>query len=104
MESRGNSTDEFLVEKLSQGDRSAFEEIYLKYWGKLYSAVYKRVRNAEVAEEIVQDFFVYLWEKRKTFVIHTSFEAYIHTAIGLQLKKWLTGVMQKTMQKLQKKQ
>jgi RNA polymerase sigma-70 factor (family 1) len=89
MESIAHSTDEFLVERLSQSDRQAFEEIYLKYWEKLYSSVYKRVRNGEVAEEIVQDFFVYLWEKRNALVIHTSFEAYIHTAVRYQVLNYL---------------
>lgn len=86
---RKEDTDEFLVEKLSQGDRHAFEKIYLKYWDKLYSSVYKRVRNGEVAEEIVQDFFIYLWEKRSAIVIHTSFEAYIHTAVRYQVLNYL---------------
>lgn len=89
MESITHSTDEFLVERLSQSDRQAFEKIYLKYWDKLYSTVYKRVRNGEVAEEIVQDFFVYLWEKRNALVIHTSFEAYIHTAVRYQVLNYL---------------
>lgn len=81
--------DETLLENLKKGNRDAFEKIYLNYWDKLYSSVYKRVKVTEVAEEIVQDFFVSLWEKRSSIVIHTSFEAYIFTAVRYQVLNYL---------------
>lgn len=89
MESKESIADEILLKSLKKSDRLAFEKIYLKYWDKLFSSVYKRVRNMQIAEEIVQDFFVYLWEKREAIVVHTSFEAYIHTAVRYQVLNYL---------------
>lgn len=89
MPSREDTDDEILLQDLKKGDRFAFETIYLKYWDQLYSSVYKRVKSQEVAQEIVQDFFVSLWEKRTTLSVHTSFEAYIFTAVRYQVLNYL---------------
>lgn len=89
MKNNENISDEILILNLKKDDRTAFEEIYLKYWDKLFSTVYKRVRSIEIAEEVVQDFFVYLWEKRSQIEIHTSLESYMHTAVRYQVLNYL---------------
>lgn len=76
-----NLSDEELSALLLKGDTLAFEEIFNRYWSVLYSAAYKRVKNREGAEEIVQDLFTLLWTKRETIKIHTSLAGYLHTAI-----------------------
>ncbi len=77
--------DESLLQQLKAGSRLAFEHLYLKYWDKLYATVYKRVKDGAIAEEIVQDFFVSLWEKREVLNINTSLEGYIFTAVRYQV-------------------
>ena len=42
----------------------AFNEVYNRYWDMLYHVTLKRLQVKEVAEEIVQDTFIILWEKR----------------------------------------
>ncbi|WP_349318525.1 RNA polymerase sigma-70 factor [Chitinophaga sp. MM2321] len=74
------SSDEILI-LLQQENEAAFEELYNRYWGKLYSAVYKRTKSTEWSEGIVQDFFTSLWVNRKKLKINTSFEAYAFTAV-----------------------
>lgn len=74
-------SDEALVLLLKQEDVDAFEELYNRYWDKLYAAAYKRVRSKETSEELVQDFFTSLWLNRNTVQIHTSFAGYLFTSI-----------------------
>ncbi|MNK03678.1 RNA polymerase sigma factor [compost metagenome] len=74
-------SDEALVLLLKQEDVDAFEELYNRYWDKLYAAAYKRVRSKETSEELVQDFFTSLWLNRNTVQIHSSFEGYLFTSI-----------------------
>lgn len=74
-------SDEQLSILLFNDDTCAFEEIFNRYWSKLYAAAYKRVKHREVAEEIVQDLFTLLWTKRKNIQIHTSIAAYLYTAV-----------------------
>ena len=42
----------------------AFDRIYEIYSHKLYSFVYKIVKNEDEAEDIVQEVFVRIWESR----------------------------------------
>lgn len=74
-------SDENLLELLKEGKTAAFEELYGRYWAKLYSCAYKRLKDRELSEEIVQDFFTSLWQKRETLIIHTAFSNYTYTAI-----------------------
>lgn len=74
-------SDENLLDLLKAEQVCAFEELYERYWSKLYSNAYNRIRIAEVAEEIVQDFFTSLWVTRKSLVVRSSFNNYTHTAI-----------------------
>nr|WP_305121723.1 RNA polymerase sigma-70 factor [Pedobacter mongoliensis] len=74
-------SDEELLELLRSGQVAPFEELYNRYWSRLYSSAFKRVSKAEVAEEIVQDFFTSLWINRETLVIHSSFNNYMHRAV-----------------------
>lgn len=65
---------------LKQDDGNAFQEIYNRYWSKLYTGAYRRVKCSEVAEEMVQDFFTSLWVNRQQLKID-DFEAYSYSAI-----------------------
>jgi RNA polymerase sigma-70 factor (ECF subfamily) len=73
--------DEKLLELFEQDDIAAFEEIYNKYWLKLYSAAYNRLKEREAAQEVVQDFFTSFWVNRAQLKIHSSLQGYLFTAI-----------------------
>ncbi|SIT34417.1 RNA polymerase sigma-70 factor, ECF subfamily [Filimonas lacunae] len=60
---------------------SAFEEIYNRYWNKLFDAAYHRIKQKETCEEIIQEVFVVLWEKRESLDITTSLGAYLFSAV-----------------------
>ncbi|WP_114940726.1 RNA polymerase sigma-70 factor [Mucilaginibacter endophyticus] len=74
-------TDIQLVELFGVGDIDAFEEIYNRYWLKLYAAAYKRLKEREIAKEIVQDFFTSFWINREQVKIRTSLQGYLFTSI-----------------------
>lgn len=52
-------TDYELVERLQKKDVEAFDLIYEKYSGKLYSFSLKYLRSTEEAEELVQSVFYF---------------------------------------------
>ena len=49
--------DQLLVLGLNQGHSAAFEEIYSRYWFKIYRIAFNQTGNKEEAEELVQDVF-----------------------------------------------
>lgn len=81
MKDFGKFSDEELSILLFDGDKSAFEEIFNRYWLKLYGAALKRVKYHEIAEEIIQDLFTLLWTKRESIQIQKSLAAYLFTSV-----------------------
>jgi RNA polymerase sigma-70 factor (ECF subfamily) len=73
-------SDEGLLKLLKKQELGAFEEIYLRYWKRLYSAAYKRLQSREIAEEVVQDIFTSLWMNRNTAQIEVL-SSYLVTAV-----------------------
>lgn len=56
-----------LFKRLSEGSEHAFVEIYWHFTKRLYPFVLKMLHDEEIAEEVIQDIFVHLWEKRSAF-------------------------------------
>lgn len=52
-----------LVAGLRSKDKSSLEYLYDHYSGALYGAVYRIVRKDEVAEEVLQDVFLKIWNR-----------------------------------------
>lgn len=75
-------SDQNLVDLCRDGDSKAFEELYNRYWSKLYSSAFKRIKVREVAEEIVQELFTSLWTNREKIAIHTSFQNYLYSSVA----------------------
>lgn len=61
--------DHLLVLGLHQGKSAAFEEIYSRYWFKIYRIALNQTGNKEEAEELVQDVFLSIWNRRAVSVI-----------------------------------
>jgi RNA polymerase sigma-70 factor (ECF subfamily) len=73
------NTDKELVNNLQSGDTEAFDLIYKKYSGKLYSFGLKYLASTSEAEELVQSVFLKVWENRKTLKKELSFNSYLFT-------------------------
>jgi len=52
--------------RLTNGNIDAFDEIYWKYQRAVYMNAFKLTRDMLIAEDIVQETFISLWEKRHT--------------------------------------
>ncbi|MGN0019691.1 MAG: RNA polymerase sigma factor [Sphingobacterium hotanense] len=63
-----NQVDEqVLWEAFKQGDRQAFEAIYHKYVHRLYVEISKRISDQQVVEDLLQEMFLTLWERRTIY-------------------------------------
>lgn len=68
-----------LVEKLQEGDIEAFDLLYEKYAGKLYTFGLKYLRSVSETEELVQSVFLKIWGNHKNLKKELSFKSYIFT-------------------------
>lgn len=72
--------DDVLLERLAQDDPHAFSALFHRYWEPLFVNVVKIVQNEAEAEDVVQEIFLSLWNRRKEVSIDGSPAAYLHTA------------------------
>ncbi len=77
-------SDASLLARLSESDQQAFETIYLRYWRQLFEAAHKRLQNVQQSEDIVQNIFMGLWNKRSDLNI-LNLEAYLFTAVRYEV-------------------
>ena len=57
------------------------EALFKEYYQALVRHSLYFVRQPEIAEEIVQEVFINIWEKRNTIAIHTSYKSYLYMAV-----------------------
>ena len=79
-------SDISLTSLLKDGDDSAFTEIYRRYSKKLFIMCYNYCKNKETAEELVQEVFVGLWDKRDLLNVQ-KLQPYLATAIRFSVFK-----------------
>ena len=74
-----NKNEQQLVERLRNDDEAAFKVIYNNFYPKLYYFVLEFVPLKDVAENIVQDTLVTLWNKRNHLKDDSNFTSYLFT-------------------------
>lgn len=75
---KDNITYELLT-RLKNGDMLAFDRVYELYSHKLFSFVFKILKNEAEADDIVQEVFVKIWESRDTLEDYKLLNSYIFT-------------------------
>ncbi|MBB5436604.1 RNA polymerase sigma-70 factor (family 1) [Pedobacter sp. AK017] len=74
-------SDDQLTTSLKEGDHTAFLEIFNRYNAILINFAYRRVTDLPLAEDIVHDAFVYLWEKRNNLFFSGGVQSFIFTVV-----------------------
>ncbi len=76
-----SESDKHLVEAIREGDYDAFEILFKSYYRYLVSVARSYVQTDEVAEDIVQDLFVKLWEQPSLLTANISLKGYLYRSI-----------------------
>ena len=80
--------DNLLLQQISEGNESAFDLLYEKYWATAYATAYKRLKDQDQAKDIVQEIFIHIWVKKESLVIN-NFPAYLNVAVRNRVFKAL---------------
>jgi RNA polymerase sigma-70 factor (ECF subfamily) len=67
----------------------SFESLFRQYYQMLCSYAYRFVNDSDTAEEIVQDLFYKLWEKREELQINSSVKSYLFSAVHNRCLKYI---------------
>lgn len=62
------------------GDAQAFKQIFERYYKILCSYVYDFIKNPTTTDDIVQDLFIRLWEKKIDFDCQEKISAFLFTS------------------------
>jgi len=77
------------MKQLSFIDLQTFETLFRQYYQMLCSYAHRFVNDTDTAEEIVQDLFFKLWEKRSELQINTSVKSYLFSAVHNRCLKYI---------------
>lgn len=75
------SDEQIIWSQVCDADAKAYNALYEKYWEELFQYAYRIVGNRQDAEELVQDLFVHIWNKRSILPPVQSVKAYLFTAM-----------------------
>jgi RNA polymerase sigma-70 factor (ECF subfamily) len=67
--------------KIIQGDAKAFDDLFRMFYSRLFSFAKSYLRDGVVAENIVQDAFLMLWERRETLKQDSNIQAWLLTVV-----------------------
>lgn len=68
-----------LISSIKEGDRKAFDLLFKNYAQNIYRFSYSYLKSKEDAEEIVQEVFIKLWDKRSTLRIDLQISSFLFT-------------------------
>ena len=79
--------EQMLVGELKNGNILAFNTLFRQYSGRLYRFAIGFLKSEQDAEELVQEVFGKIWEKRTSLNKELSFKSYLFTIASNIIKK-----------------
>lgn len=89
--------DKELLKLSSKNNSKAFEEIFNRYWKRLFTYAYKIYKENQVCEDMVQEVFISLWNKNKEAAI-LNLEGYLFKAVKYKIANHIRDLKFSTQQ------
>lgn len=86
-------TDNELLTLLRNDDEQAYRELYDRYWYNMYVIAHRKLRRKEVAEELAQELFVMIWQKRASLRVIN-----LPAFLGVSLKNLMIDYIRRNIQ------
>ena len=67
--------------QLAEGNQKVFEKIYYAYRTQLFGKILRQVKSTEIAQDILQDVFVKVWQNRAQIDASKNFKSYLYTIV-----------------------
>lgn len=66
---------------MADDNRDAFTELYNRYWDKTFAVAYHRLDDEHEAEEVVQEVFLSIWQRRASLKLTHAVATYLSVAV-----------------------
>lgn len=73
--------EEVVIRQMKEGSQLAFTLLFNEYSKQVYSLAFKYLYNRELAEDVVQNLFLKIWDKRKEIDEQRPFNRYLFTIL-----------------------
>lgn len=84
-------TDKELIDFLRNNDEKAFITLYERHWKALYNTAYKRIKDHELCQDIIQEIFADIWVRKNELQV-VNVAGYLHNAVRFQVLKTIGKV------------
>ncbi len=74
-------SDKEIAEALQAGNENVFEQVFRLHYQRLWNYAAGILNDMDEAEEVVQQMFLNVWEKRTVIEISVSFKSYLYRAV-----------------------
>lgn len=64
-----------------------FEQVFKENWELMYQSAYSKIGDQSIVEDILQEIFIDIWQRREGLDIKTGFKGYLLTAVKYQVMK-----------------
>lgn len=91
-----------LLLQISRGDTDAFSSLFYAYNDKLYSFIFRITGSEDLSEDILQDVFLKIWNKREQLSDVNNFSAFLFTVARHHAFNQLKRMARETLIKKQK--
>jgi RNA polymerase sigma-70 factor (ECF subfamily) len=75
------NSDFDIIQGLKTGDKKALIHLYDTFWKPLFISSFNLLKDKEVCEEIIQDVFIDLWNRRFEIEIKVSLKSYLYACV-----------------------
>jgi RNA polymerase sigma-70 factor (ECF subfamily) len=73
--------DRVIINNIKTGDKKAFDSLFCKYYAALCYYAEKILRRQDLAEGIVQELFIRLWENKNAFQVESGIKPYLYSSV-----------------------
>jgi RNA polymerase sigma-19 factor, ECF subfamily len=89
MREKNNYTEQQLVDDFRTGDEKAFSQMFLKLYPSMCFYASQYTRDQPAAEDIAEESFLKVWEKRETFFNYKVLRSYLYVTIRNASLNWI---------------
>ncbi|MGO4290727.1 RNA polymerase sigma factor [Chitinophaga sp. RAB17] len=82
-------TDIALFHLVKTGSMEGFTELYLRHWEELYGYAWKILGDKDHVEDVLQELFLHIWDKREGIKIDTNVKAYLFKSLKNRIYNFL---------------
>jgi RNA polymerase sigma-70 factor (ECF subfamily) len=73
-------SENYILKQIQNGDAHAFEALFKTYYKQVYNHARYYIKDESACHDVVQEIFLYIWDKRKGLAIEKSIKSYLFMA------------------------